>query len=240
MRHYTIYILMAIFAMASCQVEELPPHEGECALMLDLTRVGVEYTTTRGIDNDLAIKIVDSIGNVYAQYSAGNIPPKIVLEPGKFTLHAFTENQDSWAGENDGRGGPCYYGTYQVQMEYDRVCYVNMQVPMTNYAVTLSLPELFDVLFLSYTYSLKSGSREITIKEGEKAYFSPEDGGFTYQLSATNTDNTTHHTSPLTYKKVEAGNLYNMTYYYDTEDNSGGLDIEITDNTEKEDITVPL
>jgi len=39
---------------------------------------------------------------------------------------------------------------------------------------------------------------------------------------------------------VESGKLYQMTYYYGTDDNSGGLDIEITDNTEKEDQKVPL
>ena len=61
-----------------------------------------------------------------------------------------------------------------------------------------------------------------------------------YQLTATNTDQITHHTTPITYKKVESGKLYQMTYYYGTDDNSGGLDIEIKDNMEDEDIEVPL
>ena len=71
-------------------------------------------------------------------------------------------------------------------------------------------------------------------------YFDAEEGGFTYQLTATNTDQITHHTSAINYKKVEKGKCYQMTYYYGTDDNSGGLDIEIKDNMEDEDIEVPL
>jgi hypothetical protein len=37
---------------------------------------------------------------------------------------------------------------------------------------------------------------------------------------------------------VEAGKLYNMTYYYGTDANSGNLDIEITDDMETEDVPV--
>ena len=115
-----------------------------------------------------------------------------------------------------------------------------MEVPIVNYAVTLTLPDLFDDLFKSYTYTLNSGTRSVSIKKGEKAYFSVGDGGFTYKLTATNTDNVTHSTTPITYRNVEAGKLYNMTYYYGTDANSGGLDIEITDDMETEDEDINL
>jgi membrane carboxypeptidase/penicillin-binding protein PbpC len=121
-------------------------------------------------------------------------------------------------------------------VEYDQVVYVNMQVPLCNYAVTLTLPALFTDLFKSYSLSLASGNRTVRIQEAQKAYFNVADGGFTYKLEATNNDNVSHATTPITYRQVESGKLYNMTYYYGTDANSGGIDIEITDNMESEDV----
>ena len=240
MRQYTLYIVAYLLALASCQSELPIPEQGNCYLELNLSRIGVAKRQTRAIDNDLALKILDNKGNVYIQYRAGSVPHKLVLSPGIFTVIAYTENQDDWTKANDGRGEASYYGSCQVEMAFDQTTYANLQVPMTNYAVSLALPEYFHDFFPWYSFSLKSGFRQTTVKEGEKAYFDAEEGGFTYQLTATNTDQITHHTSRITYKKVERGKLYNMTYYYGTDDNSGGLDIEITDNMENEDIIVPL
>lgn len=240
MRQYTLYIVAYLLALASCQSELPIPEQGNCYLELNLSRIGVAKRQTRAIDNDLALKILDNKGNVYIQYRAGSVPHKLVLSPGIFTVIAYTENQDDWIKANDGRGEASYYGSCQVEMAFDQTTYANLQVPMTNYAVSLALPEYFHDFFPSYTFSLNSGERHTKVKEGEKAYFDAEEGGFTYQLTATNTDQITHHTTPITYKKVESGKLYQMTYYYGTDDNSGGLDIEITDNTEKEDQKVPL
>lgn len=240
MRQYTLYIVAYLLALASCQSELPIPEQGNCYLELNLSRIGVAKRQTRAIDNDLALKILNENGEMFIQYPAGSVPHKLVLAPGIFTVVAYTENQDDWSKANDGRGEACYYGSCQVEMAFDQTTYANLQVPMTNYAVTLALPEYFHDFFPSYTFSLKSGFRQTSIKEGEKAYFDAEEGGFTYQLTATNTDQITHHTTPITYKKVESGKLYQMTYYYGTDDNSGGLDIEIKDNMEDEDIEVPL
>lgn len=240
MKRTLLYIQLILIALASCQSELPIPEQGNCYLELNLSRIGVAKRQTRAIDNDLALKILNENGEMFIQYPAGSVPHKLVLAPGTFTVVAYTENQDNWAEANDGRGEACYYGSCQVEMDFDQTTYANLQVPMTNYAVTLALPEYFHDFFPSYTFSLKSGERQTSIKEGEKAYFDAEEGGFTYQLTATNTDQITHHTTPITYKKVESGKLYQMTYYYGTDDNSGGLDIEITDNTEKEDQEVPL
>lgn len=240
MKRTLYYIQLILLALASCQSELPIPEQGNCYLELNLSRIGVVKRQTRAIDNDLALKILNENGEIFIQYPAGSVPHKLVLSPGIFTVVAYTENQDNWNKANDGRGEACYYGSCQVEMAFDQTTYANLQVPMTNYAVTLALPEYFHDFFPSYTFSLKSGFRQTSIKEGEKAYFDAEEGGFTYQLTATNTDQITHHTTPITYKKVESGKLYQMTYYYGTDDNSGGLDIEITDNTEKEDQKVPL
>lgn len=240
MKRTLLYIQLILLTLTSCQSELPVPEQGDCYLELNLSRVGVAKRQTRAIDNDLALKILDNKGDIYVQYRAGNVPNKLVLSPGIFTVIAYTENQDDWTKANDGRGEASYYGSCQIEMAFDQTTYANLQVPMTNYAVSLALPEYFHDFFPSYTFSLNSGERHTKVKEGEKAYFDAEEGGFTYQLTATNTDQITHHTTPITYKKVESGKLYQMTYYYGTDDNSGGLDIEITDNTEKEDQKVPL
>ena len=237
MKRHLIYIYMLILSFVSCTSEHAITEQGSGTLALEsITRNGTNSSQT--IDDDLAITILDSNGEFYRKYPAGSVPRKIVLEPGTFTLQVYTENQDSWANANNGLGEACYYGTTTVSVEYDAVSYVRMQVPMSNYAVTLTLPMLFNDLFKSHSLSLSSGSRSVAIKEGEKAYFTMVDGGFTYKLEATNNDNVSHSSSSITYKKVENGKLYNITYYYGTDANSGGLDIEITDNMETEDVPV--
>ncbi len=233
-----LYILLLVIVCGSCQNEVEHPQLESPVLDLGISRAGV--SSGQSIDDDLAIKILDANGDVYIQYSAGRVPKKIVLSPGTFTAVVYTENQTTWMHENNGLGAPCYYGTAQLEMGFDQVVYLNMQVPMTNYAVTLTLPELFEKLFYTHSLSLISGSRSVNIQNGQKAYFSAENGSFTYKLSATNTDNKTSHTSAITYKNVESGKLYNLNYYYGTDANSGGLDIEITDDMETEDTDVPL
>lgn len=233
-----LYIFAFTIALVSCQTEALKPSQGTGTLSLGMTRAGT--TSSQAIDDDLALKVLDSEGNVYVEFRAGNVPRKVVLEPGTFTVIAYTENQDTWTEANEGLGEACYYGTSEVSIEFDQTCYVNMEVPMVNYAVTVTMPDLFDNLFKDYAFNLVSGDKSVSIREGQKAYFTLEDGGFEYKLTATNTDNVTHSSSPLTYSKVEHGKLYNITYYYGTDANSGGIDIEITDNMETEDDYVPL
>lgn len=233
-----LYILMCVACLASCQTDMVEPNQGTGTLKLGMTRSGV--ASTYSIDEDLALKILDSNGDVYVEFRAGSVPDKLVLEPGTFTVVAYTENQDSWFTENNGRGAACYYGECEVSIEFDQIAYVNMQVPMTNYAVTLTLPNLFHDLFKEYTFNIVCGERSVNINENEKAYFAVSEKGFTYKLFATNTDNISHSTNPLTYSKVEKGKLYDITYYYGTDANSGGVDIEITDNMEIVDDHVPL
>lgn len=238
MKYYIIYIVSILVCMVSCTAEDISTDTGHGTLCLGATRTGA--SSDKIIDEDLAIKVFDNNGNLYVQYPAGGVPNKIILEPGVFTIHAYTDNQETWAQANNGLGEACYYGETQVDIEFDQIAYVNMQVPLTNYAVTLTLPDMFQLLFKSHSLSLTADERAVEIQESQKAYFKINDGGFTYKLSATNIDNISHATSPITYKKVEAGKLYNITYYYGTDANSGGLDIEITDDMETEDDYLPL
>ena len=42
------------------------------------------------------------------------------------------------------------------------------------------------------------------------------------------------------HREVESGKCYTLTYYYDTESNSGGIDIEIKDDMDTEDVERPI
>lgn len=229
---YPIYILLSIVLFTACRQDELPPTDGKAVLELDLLPGGrPQIGGTRAVDDDLAVSIYRQDGTLFVQYPVGTVPKKIVLEPGSFKVVAYTENQETWQSANEGKGEACYYAEASVQMEFDKTVYLTLNVPMTNYAVGLQLPDLWDLLFSAYTFRLKSGDRTVVIRQGERAYFDLADGGFSYALSATNTDGRTSSHSYINYTEVEAGKLYTLSYHYDSDANSGGIDIVIDDMT---------
>ena len=208
-----LYILLSVFALSACQQHELPEHE-ECVLELDIVCAHVPVIATRAIDADLAVSILDDKGQEYSHYAAGEVPDKIVLKPGLFAVRVYTDNQTTWHTANNGKGEGCYYASQLVQMEADRATRLTMDVPMTNYAVGVELPELFDELFSSYQFTLKNGGREVVIRDGEEAYFSVADGGFTYALSAVNADGVSNAHDPIEIASVQSGKKYLISYDY--------------------------
>lgn len=240
MKHL-IYILLSIVLLSACQQEELTPTDRKAVLELDLQRMGRPIMdVTRAVDADLTVDIYDADNTLYRHYDAGAVPKKIVLEPGSFKVVAYTDNQESWKTANDGKGEACYYAEATVEMEFDKTVYFTLNVPMSNYAVGLQLPDLWDLLFRSYTFRLKSGGRTVVINQGERAYFDLADGGFSYALSATNTDGRTSSHSAINYTDVEAGKLYTLSYHYDSDANTGGVDIIITDDMTTDDNQINL
>lgn len=235
-----LYTILSILALVACQQSEHLQQGGECILELEVARAGKPSVTSRAVDADLAVTILDANGEEYLYYPAGAIPKKIVLEPGEFTVCAHTENLTTWPTANGGKGEPCYFASQHVEMEYDSRSRITMSVPMTNYAVGVGLPEFFDDLFSSHQFILKSGNREVAIQEGEKAYFDLSDGGFYYALSATNTDGVSHTHSPVWFFDVQGGKHYLLSYHYASNANSGSVDIEITDDMGTDDTYIDL
>lgn len=240
MKHI-IYIILALVLLTACQQDELSVvDQGKAVLELSLTRAGRPIAITRAVDDDLVVDIYKSDNSQVAHYDAGSVPQKIILEPGTFKVVAYTNNQETWKTGNNGRGEACYYAEATVEMETDMVVRLALDVPMINYAVGLQLPRYFSNLFRAYTFILKSGGRTTSIKEGERAYFDVADAGFTYSLRATNTDGTTHSHSAIEFPEIEAGKLFTICYSYDSDANSGGVDIVITDDMETDDTDVKL
>ena len=235
-----LYTILSILALVACQQSEHLQQGGECILELEVARAGKPSVASRAVDADLAVTILDAKGEEYLYYPAGAIPKKIVLEPGLFTVCAHTENQTTWHTANGGKGEPCYFASQQVEMEHDSRTRISMSVPMTNYAVGVVLPELFNNLFVKYQFTLKSGSREVVVREGEKVYFDPSNGGFFYALGVTNTDGVSHAHSPIWFFDVQGGKHYLLRYHYDSEATSGSVDIEITDDMGTDDTYIDL
>ena len=225
-------------ALTACH-EETDITTATATLELELTRAGRPAATTRAVDADLAIDILDDEATLLQHYAPGHVPAKIVLAPGTFTLRAYTDNQDTWTAANNGRGEPCYAATTTFTLTEDMVQRVKLDVPMTNYAVTLQLPQYFNNLFPTYTFTLTSDTRTITINEGQKAYFNANNT-FTYALRATNIDGVTHAHSAIEYPDIEPGKLFTIRYSYDSDATSGGVDIVITDDMETDNTDIHL
>ncbi len=222
-----LYIVMALVLAACSQEEPSPSTTATGTLVLNVSTGRLPKVVTRATDSDLVIELYESDGTLYRHYDAGAAPDKLKLEAGKeYTVKAFTDNQDTWLTANDGKGAACFIGDTTVTMEEDATVYCTYKVPMTNYAVTFTLPELFDNIFSSKTFTVKCGSRTVELTQGgEKAYFSVDEGGFSYQLQATNTDGKTSSHSAIDYPNVEAGKQYNVTYSYSASSDAASVDV---------------
>jgi hypothetical protein len=209
--------------------------------MLELTvsRFPLPSVSTRAVDEDLNVDVIDPTGEeATMHYSAGTVPAKINLTADKeYRIVAYTSNQNTWQTANGGLGEPCFWGETTATVEEDATVYVTYKVPMVNYAVTITLPEMFSDYFKNYTFTVsdsKEGGRSVRVVEGQKGYFSATKGFF-YELWATNTDERTSHHNPIEVEVVEGGKCYNIHYLYGTDINTGGIDIVITDDVDQED-----
>ena len=240
-RQFIIYIIgIMLLGFTSCSNEELAPSKKTGTLELVVSRHPLPSVSTRAVDSDLNVDVIDPTGEEATQhFAAGNVPAKIILTADKeYRIVAYTSNQNTWQTANNGLGEPCFLGETTASVEEDATVYVNYQVPMINYAVSITLPEMFADYFKSYTFTVSDGldgGRSVRIAEGQKGYFSAAKGFF-YELWATNTDERTSHHSPIEVEVVEGGKCYNIHYLWGTDINTGGIDIVITDDVDQEDI----
>ena len=111
----TAFLLSALTCGCSHQEEPLLP-QGSGTLSLQLHRVGC-MTETRAVSSELAVTIVGTDGPV-ATFAPGQVPDKIKLEPGNYELFAYTDNQETWEQDNEGRGSACHWGTTAFTITY--------------------------------------------------------------------------------------------------------------------------
>lgn len=221
---YTICLgLVGLFA---CQQEDLPSVGETGFLSLENMTVEVANTesiSTRAVDNDLYVEIWDEAGSQVGEtYEPGNIPAKIELDPGKYTLKAYNA---AFNEQSIDKGAAIYYIDNKFfTIEAGKVNYLSVKVPMINWGVQLDLPKNFADWFdeENYTFTVKVGKagevKTVELKDEEIAYFSYSNGvKLSYQLDATNNDGELFNSGEITYgEALSPGTIYVITYDYAT------------------------
>ena len=238
------YILLFLPLLVACSDEQpFAMAEGEGELVLQtLSRKQAAHTvvaTRNSVDADLAFEILTSENQVYRgyEYAAGAaIPDRFSLLPANYTLHAYTENQATWRTDNDGRGSAVYEIRQPFTVQQDWVTYLDVQVPMTNYGVTYSMPDGFASWFPTCQFTVSADGRTCPLATGQAAYFDPANiAGFTFTLHLVNSDGEAYDIDAQTYENPKAGILYNVKISFASDDDPTKLRIGISyDDTYEE------
>lgn len=213
----TLYTLLSLFLLISCQQEDILSKQGKGYLQLtdlSLASPTIESVHTRAVDEDLYVEIIGT--DVNNTYEPGTFPCKIELEAGEYTLKAYNE-----AYQNKTSNAPQYYVETTFIIQAEKVTYPTISVPMVNVGISLAtlsdeLQELFSDVELSFYTTNEQATT--TLQPGGIAYMDyAEDMTFTYTLTATNADDETFTTEKKTYgnvegEKVEPGHCYVITY----------------------------
>ena len=214
----TLYTLLSLFLLISCQQEDILSEQEKKGYLqltnLSLVSPTIESVQTRAVDEDLYVEITGT--DVNDTYEPGTLPNKIELEAGEYTLKAYNE-----AYQNKTANAPQYYVEETFTIEAEKVTYPTISVPMVNVGISLAtlsdeLQGLFNDVELSF-YTTDEQT-ETVLQSGETVYMDyAEDMTFTYTLTATNADNETFTTEKKTYgnvegEKVESGHCYVITY----------------------------
>ena len=239
---YTALLLMLATLLTCCTDEQSGPQAEGTLILSDISCKDVPRTvvkTRNAIDSDLAIEILASDGNVYRgyQYGAGEaLPDKFSLIPASYTLHAYSENAETWESSNGGLGSAIYEVREPFSVQEDWVTYLNVQVPMVNYGVTYSVPALFSSWFPTCEFTVSGGGRTCPITASQTAYFDPASGnGFRFTLHLVNSDGETYDLETQSYENPKAGLIYNVTYSFASDDDPTKLNIGISyDDTYEE------
>ena len=132
-RLYIIYIIgILLLGFSSCANEELVPAKKEGTLELTVSRFPIPVVSTRAVEEDLNVDVVDPSGEEPTKhFAAGAVPSKIALTADKeYRIVAYTSNQNTWQTANGGLGEPCFWGETTATVEEDATVYVTYQVPM--------------------------------------------------------------------------------------------------------------
>lgn len=217
----TLYTLLSLFLLISCQQEDILSEQGKGYLQLtdlSLASPTIESVHTRAVDTDLYIEILSGTEPIQS-YEPGQFPQeKIELEAGEYTLKAYND-----AYKNKTANAPQYYVETTFTIQAEKVTYPTISVPMVNVGISLAtLSDELQGLFNDVKLSFYTTDEQIVtvLQPGETVYMNYAEDitfTFTYTLTATNADNETFTTEKKTYgnvegEKVEPGHCYIITY----------------------------
>ena len=221
MKRNILYLIFGLFLLASCQQEELPDtgtgYLAIADLSVEVPQVNVVSSRAEA-EEPLTIEIVK--GESIQTFTESNLPSKIELEVGDYVVKAY--NSQYGKEDETGLGAPIYYKEESFTIETNKTTSVEVSVPMINFGVKLDLPDNFNTLFPTSTFTVMSGNeRQVELKDGETAYFSYEEGAtFDYVLNVTNTDQESQRLEGKygieEGKSVAPGIIYIVTYELET------------------------
>lgn len=213
----TIYILLSLVLLISCQQEDMLDLSSSGYLQLQsiaTSTIEIEEVNTRGIEKDLYIHITgNSVDTLFAPDAFPQ--EKVKLEAGNYELEAYNEAYNSKT-----TNAPQYYVQQTFSIEAEKVKYLDIEVPMINVGISLAafsdeLSGLFTNPYLTF-YTTDPESKQ-TLQPDETVYFDYSTGmTFSYTLTATNADNETFTTEVKTYgseeQPVMPGRCYVISY----------------------------
>ncbi len=222
MKQIILYLVASIFLLASCQQEERVAEEtatGYLSIEGIALQADVQTVSSRAVDADLYVEILLQDGARYSLYEPGQVPDKIELPVGTYQLRAYNEASLMENHPYEGLGYAVYSSEAQsFNVEAEAVTPIELEVPMTNFGVTLQLPEEFATYFGdNYTFTVTS-DRPVELREGETAYFPySENVTFSYSLKVVNADGEESTPEGGTRTEVASGTLYTVTYVMETQ-----------------------
>ena len=219
MKQTILYLVASIFLLASCQQEEQVAEEtatGYLSIEGIALQADIQTVSSRAVDADLYVEILKD-GETYSLYNPGTVPDKIELPVGTYQLRAYNE-ASLMKNPYEGLGYAVYSSEAQsFEVKAGEVTLRDLEVPMTNFGVTLQLPEEFATYFgENYTFTVTS-DRPVELRTGETAYFPySENVTFSYSLKATNADEEESEPQEGTCTEVASGTVYTVTYEMET------------------------
>ena len=215
MKQTILYLIAALFLLASCQQEEPMAEEtatGYLSIESIALQADVQTVSSRAVDADLYVEILQE-DETYSLYEPGTVPDKIKLPVGKYQIRAYNE-ASLMENPYEGLGNAVYSSEARsFNIEAEAVTPLDLKVPMTNFGVKLQLPEEFATYFGdNYTFTVTS-DRPVELREGETAYFPySENVTFSYSLKVVNADGEESTPEGGTRTEVASGTLYTVTY----------------------------
>lgn len=224
MKKNILYILLGIFLLASCQQEnEIPSGKGYLSVEgIELQSQVETEVASRAVDESMMVELWQG-GTKLRDLSAQEMQDKIKLDAADdYTLKVYSSNYGEETGwGNADKGEPVYYKKVPFEVKDGETTSLKVQVPMIDFAVCLDLSNVTGEWLSEYNFTVTSGERSVSLKDGETAYFPYAEGVFfTYQLDVTNTDSESNTQSGSWGNKdgqtVNINTLYTISYNWST------------------------
>lgn len=224
MKRLALISLLAAL-LCSCKAELWNVVSGYGWLCLDNTAINA-IATKGSVDRDFIVSIADEGGNTIQSYSAGNVPSKVSLPAGNYTLVTYSSNIESWKSLNGGAGAAAYRDSAPFTIEPEMYAYVKVVAPMVNYGVRFLVDEGLDQWFTRFSLAVNgSQGRSLALAQGVTGWF--DDEKVTVFLNATNTDGDSFKGTSYSLN-TKKGHRYTFRYSLSpVEPQTGGSDITI-------------